>query len=877
MSLPSKLRSILRGAFGRTHAESDMDEELRDHLSRYTEDLVRSGMNRAEATRRARIEFGHFEPLKEECRQARGWRFLDETAQDLRYAARLFRNSPSFAAIAILTLALGIGANTAIFTIINAWVVKALPYPHGERLMVVYTTDARRKMITSNSAADFYDWQRGVPGIDEFCAWNAPVVNLTAAGDPEQLSAVRATPNFLSLFGAALELGRNFTAEDDSPAAERVVILSHDLWQIHFGGDPAIIGRAIYLDGNRTTVVGVVAPGFHLPMTGNPAVWMPFALSSKDRADRRNRPFNVIARLKPGVLVAGATAQLQTVAATLAAAYPDSNAGRGVQLEKLRDLMVPEGASNAALMIFGLVGCVLLIACFNVANLVVGRAIGRQKEMAVRLGIGAGRLRLMRQLLTENLVLFLAAGAVSVLFGAWGMRWIANAIPAEVRPYLPYEGRLSLDRMVLLYTFLVAAAAGTIFGFAPAMHCWRVDVSHGLKEGAARTASGGSRLKSVLVVGEIALSFVVLVASGLLIRGLVRMHLSDPGFDTTNLTTASVVLSDTRYADPNRATSFYTDVILRLNAAPGVRAAAAMTLVPYGDDSSSVRFATSDADNANPRMVRCNIIAGDFVGALRVPLIRGRAFNQQDRQGAPDVGIVNQAFARREWPGLDPIGRRVRYGMLLGREFTVAGVVKNTEGQNDNDRIVPEVFLPHTQLSARSMVLMVRSDSGNPSAAIRQAVRAVDPDQAVYKLFTMTQLMTSQRAQFVITSQVTACFGALALFLAALGIYGVMAYSVVARSREFAFRVALGAGARDVVSMVVRQGFRLSLAGLAIGLIAAYEVSRLMAFMLYHVSPSDFPTFALTASLLAATAVFACYIPARRASHADPVRALRHE
>jgi putative ABC transport system permease protein len=880
MSLLSKLRSIFAGALHRKRAESDIEEEIRDHMARYSDDLVRSGLDPAEATRRARLEFGHVGPLKEDCREARGWRYLDETVQDLRYTARMFRKSPGFAVISILTLGLGIGANTSIFTIVDAWVLKALPYPHAERLMVVSSTDERRKARISTSAADFYDWQSRVTAFDEFAAWNSPLVNLTGAGDPEQLSAVRSTYNFLPLLGAGIELGRGFSQQDDLPGAERVAILGHELWSVRFSRDPNVIGRTVHLDGNACTVIGVLAPDFHLALAGAPQIWTPFALDTKDRAERRARNFSVIARLRPGVTQGAATAEMKTVAGSLAATYPGTNTGRSVRVIDLREEIDRLGTTNAVLMVFGLVGCVLLIACFNVANLVVGRAIGRQKEMAVRLGIGASRLRIMRQLLTENLALFIAAGAVSVLIAMWGVRWIANAIPPEVRPFLRYSGRLSVNAPVLLYTFLIAAAAGIVFGFAPALHCWRLDVNHGLKAGGARSAVGGSRLKSGLVIGEVALALVVLVSSGLLVRGLVRMHQSDPGFDTTRLTTAGIVLSDSRYADNQRVTAFYTDVLQRLSAAPGVRAAAAATLVPYDGNSTLTRYAANDADAlpaAPQRLVRFTIVAGDYLGALRLPLLRGRAFTLQDRDGAPSVGIVNYAFAQQEWPGFDPIGRRVRYANALGREFTVVGVVRNVEGQNENDRIVPEIFLPYTQLPTRGMILLVRSDSNDPGAAVRQSVRAVDPAQAVAKMASMNQLMTSQRAQFVITGQVTGCFAALALFLAGLGIYAVMAYSVAARRREFGIRMALGASGGKVVSMVIRQGLKLASLGVVIGLGVAFGVTQLMVFMLYHVSPTDFPTFALTSCLLAVTSVFACYIPARRASRTDPSRALRYE
>jgi putative ABC transport system permease protein len=877
MSILTRLKSVLDGALRRNRMEGDMDAELRFHVVKHADDLVRSGISRDQAERRARIEFGHMEPLKEECREARGLRLWDETVQDLRYAGRMLRKSPGFAAIAVLTLGLGIGANTAIFSVVNAWVLKPLPYPKADQLIAILSADVKGNWISNNSAADLGDWRKEKKDVfEDICGWLSTVVTLENGDAP--IVGARVNAGFFRMLGVTPEQGRSFTAQEEQPGSPRVAVLSHELWQSRFAGDPALVGKTIKIDSESVSIIGIMPEGFHLPLMGPVKIWMPLTLSD----DRRAHYLPVIARLKPGVSLPRATGYLKTIASRLAGAYPFTNGGRTVQLHTLREEIGRQGANQEALIVFWLVGCVLLLACSNVANLVVGRAVGRQREMAVRLAIGAGRGRLLRQIITENLVLFLMAAVLSVLFANWGVRWIAQAIPAEFRGYLPNSAVLKVDAPTLLYTFGIALVTGLLFGIAPAIQCGRIDVNNVLKENTSRLSAGGrtALFKNCLIVFETSLALVVLVAAGLLVKGLVKMHERDLGFNPNGLVTARVALSNS--SDPKRVEAFKDNVLQRVSALPGIRMAAMGNCIPYGGNVSSTvyaiegRFIPAPADR--PFML-LDSVSPSYFSTMGIPLLRGRVFSEQDRPDSLAVAVINQAMQRRQFPGQDPIGHRILWSASLDRFVTIVGVVKDTAGQDDNDHLLPQIYFSYQQFSTREMTLVLRTDSvlEDVASSIRSAIREVDPSQAVSRVATMPALMAERRAPYIIVGQVSSFFAALSLFLAALGIYGVMAYSVAARKQEFGIRLALGAARRDLVTLVLGQGLKLTAIGLAVGLGAAFGVTRLMSTILYQVSPTDAATFTLFSLLLLGVAGIACYLPALRASRIQPTRALRSE
>jgi putative ABC transport system permease protein len=871
-------------ALRRRHMEAEMDAEMRHHVASYAEDLVRRGIPREQAERQARIEFGHVEPLKEDCRQARGLRLLDETGQDLRYALRMLLKSPGFSALAVVTLALGIGANTSIFSIVNAWILKPLPFSQGDQLVSIFSANKKQDWVGDVSPADLYDWRHSNIAFEEICGWNSPEFAVQTGDRPELVIGGRVDWEFFHMLRVIPERGRDFLPQDDRPNAAPVALVSHEFWRTRFGGDGSLVGRTIRVDGAEVTVVGILPAGFHFALMGPAQLFMPLALREQALKARQFLSLNVTARLKPGFTRARATSYLETMTRRLAQSYPETNTDRGIKLESLADAIGEQGGNDRALVLFALVGCVLLIACGNVANLIVGRAVGRQKEMAVRIALGAGRSRVLRQLLTENLVLFLLAAVLSVFLAKWGVNWIEQSIPAIFRAYLPNMGRLEVDLPVLIYALGIGLLTGLLFGFAPAFRCWRIDANRGLKESTSRlsTGAGGGRLRNCLIVSEVSLALVVLVASGLLVKGLVRMYASDAGFEPRGLVTARVILSNSKYADLKRSDAFFNDVLNNIRVLPGVTSVGGATFIPYSGNNGHTNYAVDGRPAPVPGSIpflSLNRVTPDYFSATGIALLRGRVFSEKDTADAAPVMIINQTTARRNWPHEDPVGQRIRWGAKLERVATVVGVVRDTKGFGDTDIPEPQGFMPQHQQPGRNMMFVIRTAAGASSISrdIEQAVTAVDKDQPVTSIRSMEDLMAERQAPFLIVGQVTALFSALTLFLAALGIYGVLAYSVAARRQEFGIRMALGAARRDLLRLVVGQGLKLAVAGLAIGLLAALAVTRFMASILYQVSPTDGATFLLISALLLVVAGLASYLPARRASSLDPTRALRYE
>ncbi|HWZ34200.1 MAG TPA: ABC transporter permease [Bryobacteraceae bacterium] len=885
MSFRSRFTSTLSALSRRQRLENEMDAELRFHMDAYVADQVRMGVDPEEANRRARVEFGAVESLKEECREARGLRFFDELVQDLRYAARGLRKNLAFTMIATLTLALGVGANTSIFSLVNAWVLQPLPYPDADRLVDIHTLDKKLGRRSSVSAADLEDWRAPNPFFDGFAGWrDSSSFTLATATEPEQVDGAQVNADFFRLLGVRPALGRDFSAAEDTPGAAGVAILSDSFWRSHFGADPATLGRSIECNGRPVTVVGILPPDFLFPLVGRASMWMPFAFSSAQRQDRGNRFLQVVARVKPGVDVARARAYLEASALRLEQSYPASNKDRGVLIQPVRETIGEQSQRDAVLILFGIVGCVLLIACTNVANLMFGRAAGRQKEMAVRLAIGAGRFRLMRQLLTENVVLFLLGATFGVLLAMWGVKWLANSIPLELREFLPNAGVLKIDLPVLLYSFAVAALTGLVFGFAPALNCLRVALGDGLKESGSRTSTGGasSRVKKALVVFEISLALIVLVASGLLTKSMLRMYSVDPGFQTKGLVTAKISLPDSEYADKARVEAFFANLLERVQRLPRVETAAASQVIPFVNINNGTGYFVEGRPappfGETPR-AGFAAVTPDYLTALGLPLLHGRFFTEQDRADSTLVVVINRTMAQREWPGEDPIGQRIRLGRNSVKIWTVAGVVQDVKVTDLKEPPEAQLYLSYRQFPMQTMYLVLRTSASvtEISGDVRKAVSSVDKNQAVYDWATMEKRIMLDEVPDVIVARTMSLFAAIALILAAIGIYGVISYSVASRRRELGVRMALGAGTGDVLSLILGQGLRLTLLGLAVGLAGAFAATRVLSSLLFQVSPRDFVTFATVSGLLALVALIACYVPARRAAGTDPVTTLRYE
>ncbi len=876
MSFTARLRALARGTAGRRGMESSMDQELRFHRETYAADLVRRGLSHDEAERRARREFGAIEPLKEECRQALGLRLVDEAAQDLRYAFRSFRRSPGFCAVAILTLAIGLGANTAIFTLVDRWVLRPLPFPDPDRLLVVNTRDLKTGGTDSTSSADLLDWRAALTGksFDAICGWNHANATLTGSGEAEAADAMIASAEFLPMLGVKPIAGRLLDASDEKPAARRTAVISFGMWRRRFGGNPAAIGRSLIVNGEPVTVAGVLPAEFHFALAGNIDLFLPPVWSAAERSNRKSQHWNIVARVRSSASVEQANAALRAVAASLAAEHPETNRNRGVHVRSLHDEIGRTSGNEPALGVFALVGCVLLIACFNVANLQLGRAVARQKEISVRLGIGAGRARIVRQLLTENVALFLAGAAASPLVAMACTNWLANAIPPMIRPFLPNRGQLTVDGRALLYALAVAGLTGIAFGLAPALALRRLDVNRGLKDSAARLS--GSRFRAALVVAEVALATLVLVSAGLLAEGILRLYGDAPGFDPHGVSTAQLFAS--RRTNPAARAALFDAIVERLSAFPGIEAAAAGTQVPYFDEGDSFTYRTA-ASPSVAHTAAFSAITPDYFRVLHIPLLRGRGFSDGDAAGAPLAAVVNRTMARRAWPDRDSIGQQFSIDADFRRVFTVVGVVGDTMGNNDGLAPGPEFYVPQRQMPSVNMTILARaiSPARNLAPEIRRAVAQADPLQAVTLPMTMEEAIDVQRAQYSILSQLTAAFALVAMLLAAIGIYGVTAYAVNARRREFGIRLALGARRGEVVGLALRRYVALAMAGLAVGLIAAAATTRYLVSMLYGVKVTDAPTYAAMSLLLATVAVCACYLPARRAARANFSQLLREE
>jgi len=878
----------------RGRRNEELSEELRAHLTLAEREAMETGQTLKEAQGAARREFGNVGLAEEVTRDMWGWRWFVEVSQDMRYGVRNMLRTPGFTAVTILTLALGIGANTAIFSVVDAVLFRALPYREAGRL--IWATNfvpAQRQNLVF--ADEYAGWRTQNYVFENIAAYSAGAeYTLTGAGRPERLRGTMVTASFLNMLDVKPQLGRNFLPEEDRPAGPKSVMLSDALWRTSFGADPKVVGRVIALDNTPYTVIGVLARDFEF-LDNSPAdMLVPFQLADSSIQVTNGRvmvmiqPLGVVARLRPGATVAGTVTELNAINKRVLDNLPAHLRGLGeaqAQVFLLHDHEIGN-VRPALLMLLGAVGFVLLIACANVANLQLARAATREKEVAIRRALGAGRWRLARLLLTESSAVALVGGMAGLVLAAWVIQVIHRFAPANI----PHLQGARLDSRVLLFTLGVSLLTGILFGLAPVLAAFRVSLNNTLKETGPQSGSGAAtrRVQRVLTVAEIALSFVLFIGAGLLVKSFHQLTAIQPGFDPQGVLTARVALPLDQYQSIDQQSSFFAQLVERLQALPGVASAGATASIPLGTNAmiSSIEIEGQPPTSLNTENVpaaRINAATPGYFAALRVPLIAGRLLDARDGANAPNSVVVNQAFVRRFFEKEDPIGKRFAAGMGPRpggpQTWTIVGVVGDTKQRGLASDVMPEATASALQWPRFMMTLVLRTsvDPESLVSAVRKQVSDLDKNLPVYGVRTMEDVLSAEVASQRFNAGALAGFAGLAVLLAGVGIYGVMAYAVSQRTREMGVRIALGAGPGNVLSMILKQGLRLALLGVGLGLAASFALTRLMSGLLFGVKPSDPETFVLVTTALLAVGLAACWVPARRATRVDPVIALRYE
>ena len=880
------LTSRIRAVFSRRAGDQEFERELESHLELLTDDNLRRGMNSEDAARAARVRLGGVTQLKETNREIRGLPFLETSVQDVRFAFRMLRKNPGFAFIAVLTLALGIGANTAMFSVVYATALKALPYPDSQQLFSVFQESAEDKAKqTGWSYLNFVDLRSQNHLFTEMSGAQFHQLTLTGRGEPQVIDTSVVTPEFFSVFEAKPLAGRVFSSEDGKPGAPPVVILSESLWRGSFGADPSVIGSAVDLDKRSFTVVGIMPASFRFPLAAkNEQIWIPLVhdpLFGPWMNKRSGHWLQVTGRLKPGFSMSQVQAEFDALGARFAKDFPADNAGWVIRLVPLQDLIVGN-ARPALFVLLGAVGLVLLIGCANIANLLLARATSRSREMAVRATLGAGRNRIMRQLLSETALLSLFGGGTGVALAYWGV----HALTAFLPPGLPRVNEIRVDYGVLGFAILLSGFATCSVGLFPAFLMANFNLQTTLREGGGRAGESGHarRARSVLAAAEIAIAMILLMSAGLLMRSFAKLTATSPGFEVQHLVKAEVSLPRAQYGTPQRWVNFANELMSRIQAEPGMRDATVAVPAPLADGNVNLAFdivGRPAATAASSRTANYVSVGADYFRVMGIPLVSGRVFNEGDNLSSPRVTVVSKALARIYFPNENPIGKRISFGFPPDgwSEREIVGVVGDVRDVALGNDPGPMMYVPFAQAPFPGAVVLVKSslDVADVIAAIRGGVAQLDKDLPLSDIGKMTDIVDASVAQPRFRTILLGLFAAMALVLATTGIFGVISYSVSRRINEIGVRVALGASRNMIQRMVLRETLALALAGLAVGVPCALAASRLLGHMLFEVSANDPATLAGVAVALTGVAVLAGYIPARRAMNVDPMIALRYE
>ncbi len=875
----------IKGMFSRNRRERELDSEVQAHIEALTEENIRRGMAQQEALHAARREFGGIEQTKELYRERHSLPFFETLFQDVRFGARMLAKNPGFTAVSVLTLALGIGANTAIFSVVDAVLLRPLAYKDAERL-VTLLHDGYNPV----GVANYIDWRDQSQSFEAMGAADYWSANLSGVDSPEHILGLKVTQNLLPMLGVEPMLGRLFVEGEDQPGADREAILSYNLWQRRFAGDTKVVGRVVTLDGEQYTIVGVMPRTFKFaPFWATRAeMWVPNAFGERIH-DRGGNSLRIFARLKQNATLEQARAEIATITARLEQKFPGTN--RNVIVTPLKKNVVGE-VKAPLLVLLGAVGFVLLIACANVAHMLLARSAARQKEIAVRAALGAPRLRVIRQFLTENLLLAGLGAAAGLLLAFWGIRALVALSPASI----PRVATVTIDARVALFLLAVTVFTGAIFGLAPAMRASAGNLTDILKDGGRGGSDGLSRnrLRNFLVASEFSLALILLIGAGLMVRSFFALQSIDPGFNPNRVLSMAVSVAGTQESESHRRGIFYTQLIERVRALPGVEAAGGINHLPLAGDMWGWPFTIEGRPKPLPGESPIGvyrIVMPGYFETMRLPVLRGREIASSDDANALGVAMINESAVQRYWPNEDSIGKHISFSSdksSTPQWLTVIGIVRNAKQEDWAAVAFPEVYLAALQNSAflgereshASYITLVVRTAGEPAAlasTVKNAVWSFDRNLAISEVLTMDDVVAVANAQPRFEMTLLAAFAGVALLLAAVGIYGVMSYSVARRTHEIGIRISLGASRTDVLRMVIRQAMILALTGSAVGIIGALLLSRLMTSFLYGVRPTDPVTFSGVAIMLAIVALAASYIPARRAMRVDPMIALRYE
>ena len=882
------LRDRLRALRHRDTVIDDIDREMRSHLELQVEANIRAGMSPAEAREKANRSFGNVNRAVDAAYDVKGGGLFETLAQDIRYGLRVLLKHKAFTSIAVITLALGIGANTAIFSVVNELLLRPLPYRDADRIVMLWEVSPEGRRQNTTSRANFRAWREQSTSYQHIAAFSDQRFTLTGDGEPEEVSGQLALPDIFRVLGVDPILGRTLLPEDGEAGSPLVAVLSYGLWQRRFGGQSSAIGQPITLNGIKFEIVGVMPPNFQFHIkqrsgTGRPAeVWVTLPMPTGSTENERGRFLSTVARLKDGVTPEQAGAELRTIEARLSDEVPEFNKNYSAEVIPLREQFFGNVRRPLWLML-GAVGFVLLIACANVANLLLSLATSREKEIALRSALGARRSRIVRQLLTESLLLAVIGSVLGLGFAWLGIKALLLISPRDL---VNLQG-VGLNFSVLMWTLGVSILTGIIFGLAPALHISRLNLNDSLKEGGkadSGQATGSRRLRSVLVVSEIALAVVLLASAGLLIRSFIRLQQVDRGFETDNVLTMVVRLPFARYQEDQQLVIFFNQAMERLRNLPGVQSAGMVNFLPlYGGLGSSTGFKIIGRPEPPPGQgpgCDVRVVDAGYFQTMNIPLLRGRNFSDLELREAKRVILINEALARKHFPNEDPIGQRLDVAMFEKPVITeIIGVVGNVRYDSLIDEAPPAVYFPHPELPYPFMSFALRTD-GDPALlapAVQREIRALDPNQPVGDVRTMNQVMSEAVSRSRFNTLLLGLFAGLATLLSAVGIFGVMNYSVSLRTRELGLRLAIGAQPRQVLLLVLKQGLMLTIAGVVIGLLAAFALTRLLSGLLFGVEAVDATTFATISLLLVVISLLACYLPARRAMRIDPMMALRYE